>query len=108
MYKVGDVLWFEPARKGYQGKEVKVEKVGRTWTYISNGKRIDASGLADGGAYSPPGKCYASKEEYQQKVDLNKAWDAFVLKIRGIRIPKEMTIEKINKIYSIVGIIEIK
>lgn len=108
MYKVGDVLWFEPAIKGCQGKEVKVEKVGRMWTYISNGKRIDKNGIADGGVYSPPGRCYASKEAYKQEVALNKAWNNLVEKIRYIGIPKDITIEKINQIYSIVGIIEIK
>lgn len=78
MYQVGDKLWYVANnRRQSSGSqyEVIVTKVGRKWIYVAPDSdsrvefRIDPDTLwADGGRYTSPGKCYSSKEVYEEEM----------------------------------------
>jgi hypothetical protein len=72
----GQALWWVPQRNRHEEpRGVTVTKVGRTWAQLDNRHRIDVDTLvADGGDHSPPGRCYLSKKEYDEKVARERAW----------------------------------
>lgn len=82
--KAGDTLWY--VEVGYRitpekerGKLVEVIAVGRKWATLAHGyPRIDLETLwADGGRYSPPGRCYSSQDAYLAELRLNSLWHRF-------------------------------
>lgn len=75
---VGQTLWWVSAERVPRTREVTVLKVGRKWAELDNNKRIDIqTWVADGGQFSPPGACYASRAEYEQEQALANAWFKF-------------------------------
>lgn len=73
-------------------QEVTVEKVGRKWAIIANGRyRIDIKTLrADGGNYCSPGTCYLGKDAFLEERETNEAWNILRQKI-GYRPPGGVT-----------------
>ena len=77
-FKVGQKLFYvHSSRRQAVGHETEVVKLGRKWTYLSNGERVDADGLADGKDYSSPGTAYLSEEKYRESVDAHEQWIIF-------------------------------
>lgn len=79
--EVGQELVFVRNQNSHNGKVVpqvvRVDKVGHKWIHISSGHRVFTESLqVDGGAYSSPGSCYLSLEEYQNKRNHSIAWHA--------------------------------
>lgn len=68
--KVGQELWWVPSydMKPYS---VTIKKVGRKWAELNNHPRININTLeADGGHYASPGRCYLSKQDYDDVQDI--------------------------------------
>lgn len=62
----GAVYYVPTGRRGAGACDIIVEKVGRKWAYLSNGRRVEIGQTAvDGGQYSSPGRIYASKDVYE-------------------------------------------
>jgi hypothetical protein len=96
---VGQTLWWEYSEMSRgPGREVVITKIGRDWIYLNNRCRVDKRYLvADGGKYSPPGRCYLSKEAYAEMVELNKAWrDLRNAIISQVKIPDNVGLESIR------------
>jgi len=92
----GQTLWWVPQRSKY-AQEVVVLKIGRKWAQLDNGERVDIATLvADAGGYSPSGRCYLSKEAYEEKVALSKAWSALVDSFRCRNVPDGVTVDDIE------------
>ena len=54
---------------------VKITKIGRRWLELSNTYRVDALTLvADGGKYSPPGRCFLNREAREAERARDAAW----------------------------------
>lgn len=100
-YTVGQKLWFVPSHneRWSSQKEVTVRKVGRKWVELDTGQRIEkGKRIIDGGDYSSPGSVYSSKQEYDNYVSLNNAWDDLRRTIdKRYSPPDGMTIEKIEQ-----------
>ena len=74
---VGQELWFvHRERRSGVPHAVTVTKVGRKWASISEwGIRIDIETMvADGGGLSSPGRCWLSREAWEQEEERQKAW----------------------------------
>lgn len=104
---VGETLFcvYDDARRG-DNFELEITKVGRKWVHTGHHYRVDIETLRiDGGQYSSPGKCYLSKEDYEAEKALDLAWNDFRETISDIhRIPKYMTIAKINQARGVLGL----
>lgn len=104
---VGQKLWYVPSDSRYAGQacEVTVERIGRKWANISHGYRIDlADWWVDGGQHSSPGRCYASKEAWDDEGHRQKAWRA-VREGFGYRgAPPGITIDAIYQAAALLGI----
>jgi hypothetical protein len=99
---VGQTLFFVPSysRDAHLAREVTVTKVGRMWSELSNGYRIgNEDWIADGGGYSSPGRCYASREEYEHELARQQYWESIVRSISDTwRCPEHLTIDGLNLI----------
>lgn len=76
-FAVGDKLWMVPSQR-YMGdaREVTVTKVGRKWLTLDNGYRASAADMwLDGGGYTSPGSCYASRAAWEAHKELCDAWE---------------------------------
>jgi hypothetical protein len=99
LLKAGDELYFLAHQKYRSSEEVTVLKVGRKWATLDNQARIDLSDwLADGGAYSSPGRCYLSKQEYDDEQELLDKWETFAKRVSERNPPEGMTIGKITQL----------
>lgn len=99
MYQVGDKLWYVSnswgRHSGHQ-YEVVVTKVGHKWVYVKitdssypSEFRIDPKTMdVDGRGYTPPGKCYPSKEVYEEDVYSNRLLDELRNKLSDYRLRK--------------------
>jgi hypothetical protein len=97
--KVGDKLYFLAHQKYGSSEDVTVLKVGRKWATLDNQTRIALEDwIADGGEYSSPGRCYPSKQEYDDECELLDKWEAFVKKLNGRNPPDGMTLVKIAQL----------
>ena len=87
--KIGRELWAVQTMNGKpRGFVVKVTKVGRKWITLDNGWRCDrVTGIVDGGAYSPPGKVYATKQFWLDELENKRVWDIFCAGVRNIATP---------------------
>ena len=102
-----EVLWYVPKYRGIS-REVTVLKVGRKWAGIDlldgdSFHRIDIVTLIVGGKYSSPGQCYLSKEVYETKVLVDKAWDALKKNI-PYWASENITLEDILKAKDLLGL----
>lgn len=98
--RVGDKLWYVPReRRDGDGREVTVAKIGRRWATMEGAwpLRIDMETLAaDGGEYSSPGSCFASREAYEAYIALVAAWGDFVMRLTRWRPPAGVDLEWIE------------
>lgn len=77
---VGQTLLFVSSDRSREAKpfDVVVKKVGRKWAFTNSGHKLDIETLvADGGAYSSPGKAWLSQDEYDRHKALTEAWARF-------------------------------
>lgn len=103
MLEVGQKLWYVP-NYGH-AREVTITTVGRKWaTFDALRRRVDVETLkVDGGNYDSPGRCYQSREEYEEKVALQIAWDTLRRQI-ALRSLPSCTIEAINEAWKLLGL----
>jgi hypothetical protein len=104
--KVGQKLYFvySDRRRG-EPYYLVVKKVGRKWATTSregwthDDYRIDVNTLwADAGHYTSPGRCYISKEDYDEAVTRQVEWDRLREMVKTYNVPQWMTREKIAQI----------
>ena len=93
---VGQKLWFVPSSRIGNAREVTVLKVGRLWAYLSDmtvsDARMDIHTLClDGRGYASPGKCYASREEYERIIGVSTLWNAFIRRVQRPGRPEDIT-----------------
>jgi hypothetical protein len=69
-FKVGDKLWYVGRDWGGCSCEVTVTKVGRIWVTLSNLERFEKNGRWT----TDNGRCYASKEYYQNNARADDLW----------------------------------
>lgn len=85
-----------------------ITNVGNKWVYFGDEsliRRFDKeTWKIDNGRYASPGDVYPSEQYYNEECELNNAWDELITSIRCIRMPKDMTVEKIKEIRKIMGI----
>lgn len=107
--EVGQKLYYQPYKanvnrdKQPSGYQVVVTKVGRIWTTVQNPVctwevfRIDNQTMtADGKQHISPGKCWYSKELYQEEMNRLEAWDTFRSLVGGnVRPPKHLSLRDI-------------
>ena len=94
---VGQTLFLVSSDRVPRKADVQVEKVGRKWAELSNGKRIDVlTWLADGGQYRSPGCCWESRERYEQEAGLKQAWAKLRLDVQNSFTPKDVSVEDIE------------
>lgn len=74
--QVGQKLWYVPADTRFESpREVEVTKVGRQWVQLGQRFRVDLETLcADGGNFPSPGRCYLSRETWEQEQALKSGW----------------------------------
>lgn len=103
-YQVGQQLWCSYSQIRSTPEYVSITKVGRKWLELSNRYRAEKETLKlDGGAYSSPGQCYISKEEFDNVVFLNDKWNEFQRLIRnGYARPKHLTADMIDGMMSMI------
>jgi len=100
--RAGQTLWWVTRSNFHQtinrNYEVVVEKMGRTWAYLSNGERIDRNLIADGGQYSSPGRCYFNKEHYLSEMARQIKWDELYDLVRQRHVvPHHLSTDEILK-----------
>lgn len=97
--EVGQKLWYVPSENNGRSREIIIESVGRKWVKARFIGKIDINTLqVDGGQYISSGKCYLSKEEYDNYVLLQSSWEELARKIPLRNLPKGMTLEKIDMV----------
>jgi len=76
--RAGQKLWYVPVAARFEKpREVEVTKVGRRWAHLGECLRVDLETLrADGGGFPSPGRCYLSRETWEQKQALNSGWES--------------------------------
>ena len=93
----GQKLWLVPARGFGEPQEVEVGKIGRKWAGLipAYAGRVDMETLGlDSSSF--PGRCYGSREEWEEQSALGKAWIALHREL-PYRPDKNVTIEDIAK-----------
>jgi hypothetical protein len=106
---VGQTLWYvrHDNSRPSTGYEVVVTRVGRKWATLKDCGRIDKSTLwRDGEGYAPPGRCWLSKDAWEQEKRVASAWDDLCRRISGAwrRRPDSVTVENIAAAAALLGI----
>jgi hypothetical protein len=103
--KVGQKLWYVPSYVKNRAHEVIISKIGKKWAYDSrahNPMQIHKETLVVPGTGSTlSGRCYLSKQEYEDMLVLESKWTEFYRKIY-VSVPKDMTLEKLEKIEQLI------
>lgn len=69
VFTVGQQLYWAGMNNLRTHGYVTAEKVGRKWVQLSNGHRINRETMrADAGHYTSPGRCYLSKDDYDNEM----------------------------------------
>lgn len=105
MLQVGQTLWYiefngyRRAPPEERGHKVTVTKIGRHWAELGSARfRINVNTLlADGRGYSPPGRCYLSREAYLAEISLASLWGDFTRRISRINAPDGITEDAIRQ-----------
>jgi len=101
--EVGQKLWYVPNSSRDNQQEVTIQNIGRKWAKADYVSKIDINTLeVNGGQYSSPGRCYLSKEEYDNYVLIRSVWTELAKKITMYKLPDGMTLEKIDAIRELV------
>jgi len=105
---VGQKLWFVPNRGQYYHKEheVTVVTIGRKWVTVNGDIRFaiaDKRMEIDAGNYPSPGRCYLSREDYENEQSIGKAWNELSNRIR-YSAPDGVTVEKIAEACKLLGL----
>lgn len=98
---VGQKLWYVPSYGyGYRrdGYEVTVEKIGHRWaTLAENCGRIDKDSLwLDGGQYASPGRCWLSREAWEESKAIDAAMQRLQERIIYGRVEPDVTLADIQ------------
>jgi hypothetical protein len=92
---VGQTL-YHPKRNGCAERTLTIAKIGRVYATFDGGGRCTINGLMlDRGLYSPH-QLYLSKEIYEEKIELGRAWRDLARHMEVSR-PARVTLENINK-----------
>jgi hypothetical protein len=121
---IGQVLYYVPhdARRG-PPFEVSVGAIGRKWASLFHVEAIDPgcwnstmagrhygrcdfNGDVDGGGYTSPGRCWASKADYIEQESRRLAWLDFVRMVRDTpyTAPPGVSRETINYVSGLLGL----
>ena len=96
--------WSEYSHKKNTGEMVTVTKIGRRWMELNNRHRVDRNTLiADGGQYSPPGRCFLSRAEREAERARDAEWMLLRHKISR-RAPDGVTAEHIAHATRLLGL----
>lgn len=111
---VGQTLHFVPAhRHNGNSHDVVVMKIGRKWADIRpadwqhKSHRIALDDWrADGGGYSSPGRCYASKEVYDAETARREAWQGLQRQMRDAcgQPPDGVTVDAMRQARLLLGL----
>lgn len=102
---VGSMVWV--VRRYGKGGYRTITKIGRRWVYLDSGDRFEADDFdmrIDGRGYSSPGRCYASKAEYERSLLINKAWSDTYSRLTYSRPGCLNDIDSINRVRELVGL----
>jgi hypothetical protein len=104
--KENQKLWFVGAGNFARTRgEVTVTSVGRKWANVEGAfiGRIAVDTLkADGGAYSPPGQCYVSQDDWVVQEGPSLAWRDLRFKMGG-QCPKGLSYVTIVEAAKLLG-----
>ena len=96
-FTVGQTLYYAPESRHDQSKYVTITKIGRAWLYCDRMRISKETLRADGNGYASPGKCWLSKESYDQYRELCKAWSDLRRKVDEQRSPrKDLSVDDIQ------------
>ena len=96
--------WSEYSHKKNTGEMVTVTKIGRRWMELNNRHRVDRNTLiADGGQYSPPGRCFLSRAEREAERARDAEWMLLRHKMSR-RAPDGVTAEHIAHATRLLGL----
>lgn len=103
--KIGQMLWVVYNNRSPGPGYMQVSKVGRKWadlvtlgsSYVSARVNVDTLELGGRSGYTPPGRCYLSKEAREAEVELETAWSSFQSRLCHIR-PKGITLDRIKEL----------
>jgi hypothetical protein len=100
-FKVGQSLWFAPsARWAGAPRSVVISKVGRKWITLGDEGRMDPETMRmDGEGFSSPGRCYLTRQDWEDAVARRDAWDRVWKMIYNQHsVPAHLTRAAIDKI----------
>lgn len=104
--KENQKLWFVGSGNFSRTRgEVTVTSVGRKWASVEGafiGRIAVDTLMADGGAYSPPGRCYASQEDWIAQEGPSLAWRDLRSKMDG-QCPKGLSYETVVEAAKLLG-----
>lgn len=105
--KVGKKLYWVPNRG--EPSEVEITKIGYKWVTLNYPSwrpyRISRNDFtADGYGYSSPGKCYESKEAFDEMTYRDNIWCDTIKRIHQYRAPSEMTTKEIEDLRKKLGL----
>lgn len=108
MFSVGQKIWFVGSKMNLNPRqyEIEVTKVGRLWATLGkDGRyRCAADGQVDGGGYSSPGRCYASRQAYENEVARKTAWGQFRYVVDGqMTMPDGLTLGDLTQMLGSLG-----
>jgi hypothetical protein len=84
--------------------ERTIQKIGRKWVELSDGKRFDKETmLLDGGAYSSPGKVYLAQQDFHDEQAFNSTFEAFRRAVQHQLAPSGLTLAKVRQAAEILG-----
>jgi len=110
--KVGDKVWYVANQRHrsapIEQREMTVTKVARKWVTLDwpnwRPMRIDKeTWIADGGGFTSPGRCYASKEAYAEYLLVSAAWTNLVRRMPYLP-PPDVDLAWIEAVHRRLGI----
>lgn len=106
-FKVGQVLfweWSSYTHRRRENEDVTITKIGRKWLELSNGHRVDKETLvADGGKYSPAGRCYLDRAAREEESRAKKAWSDLKERM-GYSVPSGVSADDIEQAAKLLGL----
>lgn len=104
----GQKLWYVPEDPRWEKtREVTVAKIGNRWAELGRKDfRADLETLeVDGGKYSSPGRCYLSREAWEEEKLLRAAWREFQRDVERANAEGGLiTVENISAARQVLGL----